>query len=246
MRLQPFSPNFLIKVPKKDEIDKREKIGNVYLHPSFVWLTRNTQCGIIHNISQGAKEQIPEAKVGDMLITHHFVQGSHSSQETRRDFLVYADETYNYYNVISKEHNGYNNQSYAIYNGSTIIPHKQYVFLEKDLLRDQPNEFGYFETSDDIQNKLDKIKSEIMSLAKTRSNPEIARAIQEKEREQLKITKQIHAKEYIPVKIAYANPSLGIPNGSTVYALSIACATIIDFMGKEYRVVESKYIGAID
>lgn len=245
MQLRPFSPNFLIKVPKQEEIDKRERVGEVYLHPSFVWMTRNTQCGIIHNISKEAHLQLPDAKVGDILITHHFVQGSHSINESGMDFLVHEDDTYNYYNVVAKEGYGKNNQSYAVYNGKEIIPHKQYVFLEKEFPKEIVED-EYIETPDDVQSKLESIKAEIMSLAKTRNNPEIAIAIQKKEREQLEMGKKMHKKEYIKVKVAYANPLSGLKNGSIVYALTLGCATIVEFNNVEYRIAELKYIAATD
>ena len=246
----PFSPNIIIKVPKKEEQEKREKIGNIYLHPSFVWMTRNTQCGVIVSISPDAQKEFPFAKVGDMLLCHHFVQASHSIKENEKRFLVYEDDTYFYYNVTAKEWNGQNNQSYAIYDGEKIIPHKDYVFLEKPLPQAKLKVEGieipdYKVTDEDIFAKLEIIKSDIMNLTKSRMTPDIKLAIQAKEREQSNLSKSIHEKKYLPYTLAYSNPSLGIENGTTVMCMNLAARTTLSFLDKEYLMCPVKYVAAI-
>lgn len=239
MQLKPLSPNFLIRVPKKEERDRSEKEGEIYLHPSFVWMTRNTQCGFIHSISKGASRNMPEANIGDVLIVHHFTQGSLSTTETTKRYLVYEDDDNNYYNVTSTEHNGTNNQSYGLWNGSVIVPHRDYVFLEKDTDDD-----AWHQSDEEVQDKIQCIKDEIMSLTRTKITPEIIRAVERKEREQLMLGKKMHSAKYLIYKIAYANKSLGIAAGSEVFVKSNAVNTTIEFHGKEYRVCDKRYIGA--
>ena len=249
--MQSLSPNFIIRVPKKDESEKREKIGHIYLHPSFVWMTRNTQCGVIESISNEAQKQFPNAKIGDILLCHHFVQASHSVKEYRKRYLVNEDNDNFYYKVTAQEYNGDNNQSYGIWDGEKIIPHKDYVFLEKELVQlDTPKQESnieltdYKQTNDDVYQKLENIKSYIMNLTKTKMTDEIKREILSKEKEQSELSKKMQERRFIPCKIAYSNSSLGIDNGTTVYALNIAVQTTIEFNGIEYRVCSPKYISA--
>jgi DNA-binding transcriptional regulator YiaG len=250
MELSPFSPNIIIKVPKQEESQKREKIGAIYLHPAFVWMTRNTQYGIIHSISPEAQKNFPTAKVGQLLICHHFVQASHSLKESEKRFLVHEDETYFYYTVTTKEWNGQNNQSYGVFDGENIIPHKDYVFLEKELpVLNYKKEVlngieipEFHQTTDEIYAKLEEIKAEIMNLTKTKMSPEIRSAIIVKEKEQSAMTKKLHEKKYLPYTIAFANKKLGISNNQIALCLNIGCATVVEFQEKEYRICPSKYV----
>lgn len=240
--MQSMSPYFLIKVPKAEEQERREKIGEIYIHPTFVWMTRNTQNGIIVSISPEAYKNFPEAKVGQILLTHHFVQGSMLESERTKRFLVHEDDTYFYYNVTATEYNGQNNQSFAIWTGEKIITHKDYIFLEKDM--PFPVE-GEVYDMDELQEKLAGIKQQIMSLTRNgRLTPQIIEAIQSKEAEQFRLSQNMHKKEYLRYKVAYSNPTHSIDSGSIVYALNIAANTEISFNGVDYRVVEKRYIAA--
>lgn len=241
MPIKVISPNILIKVPKEEENNKREKIGDLFIHPSFVWMTRNTQNGIVVSISPEAKRQFPEVKENDILIVHHFVQNTYAAKENRNSFLVHEDSEFNYYSVTSKMHDGQNNQTYGLWNGIEIIPHKEYVFLEKET-----GENNIWDEPDYVHQKQQDIKNQIYSLTKTRLTPEIISEVHKLEAEQMKLSTKLQKNEYLPYKIAYCNPSLNLESGSTVFALNIAAQTEIDFMNKSYRVVEKKFIVAID
>lgn len=241
MQLQPLSPHFLIKVLKSEENHKREMEGSLYLHPNFVWLTRNTQCGLIEGISPEAHKQLPEAQIGDMLLVHHFVQRSYSQKGDNDKFLAYEDEDYKYYNVVSKEIAGSNNMTYGVYRDGEIIPHPQYVFLEKEI----EDKSGWYQSAEDVHAKLEDIKNLITYRTKNGLTEERIMDVKKKESEMMALNLSLQTKEYLPYKIAFANKSLGISAGTTVYALSIACQTLLQFGDKEYRVVEKKYIGAV-
>lgn len=250
--MKPLSPNFLIRVPKKDEKDRSEKIDGVYLHPAFVWMTRNTQCGIIEGISKGAAANFPEAKIGDILIVHHFTQGSVSSLETTKRFLVSEDEDNHYYNVTSQEWNGQNNQTYGVWDGDKIIPHPEYLFLEmnvvKPILEETPEGIilsEWHQTPEEIQMKLERIKNDILNLTKQHITPEIVTAVQKKELEQMRLSEQLHQIKYLQYTIAYSHPTLSMPSGSKAYIKNNAVNTTIEFNNKEYRVCEKRYIGAV-
>lgn len=240
MNLQPLSPNFLVRVPKKEENEMREIKNGVWLHPNFVWMTRNTQCGEIVAISNKANKELPEAKEGDILLFHHFIQRSHSLNSDNKKFLATEDDDYKYYNVNSIECNGNNNNCYGVWDGERIIPHKEYVFLEK------PNESeGWVVSKDKLYQRMNEIKSEVTYLAKNAHTEEMITVLRAKEKEMAQMTLSLQKKEYVPYKIAYANPLLGIPNGTIVYALNIGCMTELDFMDKTYIIAEYKYIAAI-
>lgn len=241
MTFQPLSPNFLIRVPKKEEEAKREKDGELYLNQNYVWMTRNTQCGIIEGISDGAYEEFPEAKVGDILLVHHFVQRSNESSGDNEKFVATEDDDNKFYNVTSKEWRGQNNMSYGIVKNGSIIPHRQYVFLEKEM----DNKDGWYQTPEQIYDKLASIKRSIEMLSKTKFTPDIILEIKKREAEMMSLNMSLQAKEYLPYKILFSNPTLGIKNGSTVFVLNIAAQTILEYDGVEYRVIDKKYIAAI-
>ena len=240
MHRKVISPYILIKVPKEDETSMREMENGIWLHPSFVWMTRNTQCGIIEHISPDAQKELPHAKVGDMAIVHHFVQGSFAKSDTQREFLVDEDENFNYYQVTAKEYNGQNNQCYGTYDGTNIYPHKDYVFIEKETEIKE----GWYQTEEQILERLEKIKADIMELTKTKPNREIIERVHKLEYEQFQINEKLHKKEYLPYKIiASSIPS--VKNNDVVFMLNISTRTEIQFLGITYKVAESKYIGAV-
>lgn len=241
MSLQALSPYILVKVPKSVEIEKREKDGVLYLHPSFVWMTKNTQYGIIESISPTAKEEFPTAKKDDILIIHHFTQGSHSVKENKKKFLVKEDDEYNYYNVTSKEWKGQNTQSYGVWDGEKITPHKEYIFLKKET----ENQQGWYETEDETIERLAVIKAKIMNLTRTKLTPEIITEVQAREKEMYNINQRLQQKEFIIRTVEYCHPESGFKNGQDIYILNKASNLVIDFKGKEYIVSETRYIGAV-
>jgi hypothetical protein len=241
MSLTAISPNILVKVPKNIEIKRREKEGQIYLHPSFVWMTKNTQYGIIESISPSAKEEFPESKKGQLLIIHHFTQGSHSVLENTKKFLVHEDEEYNYYNVTTTEWNGQNTQSYGVWDGEKITPHKNYIFLKKET----EDKEGWYETEDETLERLAIIKQKSINLARTQLTPEIITQVQNWEREMLSINKNLQKKEYIQKEIAHCHPKSGFTNGQSIYIFNKAANLVIEFQGTEYIVAETKYIVAI-
>jgi len=215
-------------------------MNGLYLHPNFVWMKRNTQCGEIIAISREAKELLPESEVGNVLLFHHFIQRSHSLKGDNDKFLVMEDDDYKFYNVNAKEWNGNNNNTYGIWDGVNIIPHKDYVLLEKQ----NENSEGWYQSNEKIYEKMEEIKMDVQRLAKNTMTEDIMNVMKSREKEMYQMTKQLQVKEYRKYKIAYANPILGIPNGTWIYMLNIAAQTELTFMDKTYIISESKYISA--
>lgn len=263
--VKPMPPYFLVSIPKKDQKERKEKIGSIYLHPTYIFLTRNMQCGEIVAIGSQAAELLPDASVGDTLLFHHFVESLEKCQ------CVDSDDNFNYYVVTACYHNGQNNQTYGIWNGKNIIPHPDYIFLACETednataldeflhKKTAVNENGILQfndwkiTREDITRKMEKIKNEIESLAKTKMREDVAREINRKESEMNELSKLMHKKRYQLYSIFAINPSfnLAIANiygcwlasGSKVYMLNIACETKIEFDRKEYIVAKSQHFG---
>ena len=258
----PLMCYFLVKVLIEDENKKQGKSGRFDLLPEYAYMQRNTQCGEIVKIGKGAAKEFPESKIGDTIIFHHFVQGMANKVSEK---LVTSDKDYNYYFVSGKEISRDRNECYGIYDGKTIIPHSEYIFLEKEVTAPISNTISkdfavnsktsvskggiitfdkWEDKRETTEEKLAQLKEEALSLAKNNMTREVMEGIQQKENEQTVLSAQMNKKEYKPYKVVYSNSEV-IKNNDTVYALNQACNTLVEFMGVEYRVVEVKYVGAI-
>ncbi len=257
--MQPMPHYLIVKVPKSEERDRRDKIGSIFVPPSFAFMTRNTQAGEIVAIGSKAGQEFPDAKPGHILIFHHFVQGSSAEPSEQ---LIDSDNVYNYYFVCSDDYNGRFNQCYAIWDGEKIIPHMDFILLEpekddslsnlEEIAEKQTQKVGkliifkeWKESRQTIERKIESLKAEITSLNKTRMRPDVKKAIEEKEAQQMALSAKLHKKEYKPYSIAYANPNSDLFNHKEVWCLNTATATIIEIFGKSYHVVNVKYAGAV-
>ena len=131
--------------------------------------------------------------------------------------------------------------TYGIYRNGEIIPHPQYVFIEKEpIIKD-----GFYQSTEDILSKIEHIKASITVLGRSKITSEIAMEIKKKEAEMTKLNISLQKREYLPYKISFAHPSFIVKSGSIAYCLNIATMTTIDIDGKEYRVVDTRYVVAI-
>lgn len=124
-------PYFLVKIPKEAQRQRMEKIGILYYPPEYLYMKRGMQCGEIVLIGEDAKKFFPEAKVGDILICHHFIEGK-SAGLREKFFLVHEDDDWGYYCVTAFCYNGDRNNTFGLYDGERIIPSRDYVFFEID------------------------------------------------------------------------------------------------------------------
>lgn len=259
----PGKAYFLVKINKQEQQQRIEKTGRFY-NPTEVFMKRNMQSGEIVSIGEKAHEKFQDAKVGHTLIFHHFVEGD---KESRKDALVFEDEFFNYYVISSYAQNGKAAEAYAVWDGTKIIPHPEYLLLEKEVaLADIPHdEFinqameeskgglllfkEYKITRENNTDKLARLKQEVFSLSKTAMSDQVKIGIEEKEKEMAAITAEMNKVTYTPFTIAYANNILSEwfdrPVGShdKIWCRKDACQTEIEFMGKEYLLCENKYIG---
>lgn len=265
MTLIPMPPFFIVRVPRKDIVNKREKIGNLYFPPAHVFMTRECQASQIVAIGDDAANIFPEAKIGNILLHHHFVTGKEREGADEGRYHIETDDTFNYYSVTVESHEGRGNETYGIFNGKEIIPHPDFIFLEKEKNIDVPAEFrnqmlhkssgGLFifnrftETREELREKNKRLQDRVKSLSNLgEPTPEIAREIEKLEGEMMENSKKTNKRSFDPFTIAATNKRLeewfGCPvnNGDTVYCLNIAAETTIDYMKKEYRVAKIQYI----
>src|SRR5688572_3754404 len=195
----PMPSYFLIRISREKEIRQKQKIGSIIIPETQTFMMYNVQAGEIVAIGKKAAEYFPEAKIGDTLLCHHFVQGL-NEHEAREDHLIHQDEVYNYYVVTCFDFHRKSNETYGIWDGVKIIPNKDYIFLEVPTKDDptSPDEYinsalqkttssiltftNWTESRETKADKMQRLKSEIQELSKSGAQkPHIAKGIKEKE-----------------------------------------------------------------
>ena len=191
------------------------------LHPNFVYMTRGMQCGQVVAIGRIAGETFPQVRIGDTLLVHHFVE---SSEKTN---CIAQDEYFNYYIVTCISHNGQNNQTYAVFDGSKIIPHPDYLFLETLQPRTSsqtPEEYldaqltmndsglltfkQWTVDREGIVKQIQDIKRYIEELTKPgmQMTSQVAKVVEEKEAEMNHLSSLLNKKRFELYTIAAINP----------------------------------------
>lgn len=269
---RPHSPYFLIRISRQEQAQKKQKIGSIIIPETQTFMMYNLQCGEIVGIGQNAHEYFPEVEIGHTLLIHHFVQGA-DDNEAREDHLIHQDEVYNYYVVACFDFYRKGNETYGVWDGTKIIPNKDYIFLEtpkKDEPK-SPDEYinaalkstsggiltftNWQESRESKADKMQRLQAEIQELSKSGAQkPHIAKGIQERERELELLSVDINTKSYVPYTIAAFNLELkeqfdnsaNIEVGEQVWLLNIAAQTQIEFNDKSYIVAKTNYIGVIN
>lgn len=262
----PMPSYVLIKISRKQQDEKKNKIGSILIPETQRFLMYNMQGGEIVSIGSKAKEHFPELEIGHTLLCHHFVE-QEGELSAREDHLIHQDETYNYYVVTCFDFHRKSNETYGIWDGEKIIPNKDYIILEvpsKDA-PNTPDEYinsaikqtqggiltftNWTESRETKADKMQRLKREIEELSKSGAQkPHIAQGIKVKEAELEHLSLSINNKSYQQYTVAAFNPELkdSLPEievGSLVYVLNIAAQTEIDFQNKKYIVTKVNYIG---
>lgn len=122
-------PQFIfVRVPKEEQRERLEKIGILYYPPAYAFMKRGMQCGEILAIGEDAKNHFPEARKGDTLLFHHFIE--HKETKSKNKFFqIDEDKDYNYYAVTAMSHNGDRGLAYGLWDGEALVPNKEYIFL---------------------------------------------------------------------------------------------------------------------
>lgn len=251
MKLIPMPHYFIVRIDKIKQQERKEKIGMFYTHFNEVQMQRNMQNGEIVAIGEIAGSKLKEAKVGDILIFHHFVEGSDRGNSS----LIFSDEKFNYYNVTASEYNGRRNETYGVFSEGKIIPHPDFIFIVPESKEIEIENKDYIEKHTKIEGSLIVFKdwkesrerkeeraqtlmSEVKNMGKTKRD-DVRRALEDKQREAENITASLSKREYIPYKVHSHNPSMTV--NENVYALNIASDLKLEFDGIEYTVINAKY-----
>lgn len=264
---RPSKNYFLIKIERTAQKVRKDCIGSLVLHTSHNFMQRNMQYGEIVGIGEKAHEYFPEAKIGHILLTHHYVEQA-SDHEAKESHLIHQDADYNYYVVAAFPHNGKGYETYGVWTGATFIPIKDFIFLEVEppiannlspddyinqAIEQADNGLFVFkewnESREETTAKMKTIKQEIHNISKGKNSHTVRHEIMRKQEELEAMSAKINTDTYNPYTIIAINPetnewfdNLATP-GSTIYTLNKASQTTVEFKGKEYRMVPVKYIG---
>lgn len=265
MTLKPMPQYFIIKISIEEQKNRKEKIGSLYVHTSHTFMQRNQQNGEVVAIGSLAHKQFSEVEIGDILIFHHFVESDGSSKSN----LIYSDEKFNYYNVTASDFNGHRNETYGVFKNNEIIPHPEFIFIEPEIkpreiavdefIEQNTKQVGslilfnnWDETREAKEIKAEKITSQIKEASKGKTMSDSTKSgLLELQNEAEKITASLNKQQYIPYKIAWINKKTkGFLQRNSeiknkVFALSVASQTELEFMGKIYLIVNSKYCVAV-
>lgn len=249
----PMPAYFYIKINKQKQQERKEKQGNLYIVTDSKNEARNMQQGEIVSIGEYAASLFPYAKVGMTLVIHWMTESKEKKQ------LVNFDDDYNYYVVTATEYNGQANQSYGVWDGENIIPHPDYIFLEKnkDNRELKQTDSGLFlfdnwtETRTDKEEKMAALNAEIQSLTKSKMNSQLRDGIARKEKELEGLSNSINKQRIELYTVAAINPDFNemiensfghkVEIGDKVGMLNAACQTTVEFNGIEYIVALSKH-----
>lgn len=267
MRAAP--PYILIRIDRQLQKDKKERLGAIILAPDHTYMQYNMQCGEIIDIGERAARDFPEAKIGDTAIVHHFVEGE-DDNDSKENYLVETDETYNYYVVTPCKIPGKNVDIYGVWDGEKIIPHKDYIFLSPDpkmKVPDTPDEYinsaiqktegGIFvfsdwkETYEDITAKMEKIKAQIKEISVNLNLPGVREAVFRMEEELEELSRRANKVTCSPYTVEYASDEVSIwfnrqvSTGDQLFIKNINAQTHVDFMNKKYRIATTNEIHAM-
>lgn len=267
---RPLPPYFLIRVSKQLEKKSKSTIGSFILPETMAFMAHNTQWGEIVAIGERAHEYFPEAKVGHILIVHHFVQ-QNNEEEAKEQHLIHWDEEYNYYIVTAYEYAGKGNETYGVWDGEKIIPNKDYIFLHtaKPKQSDLPPEEAlnqslkvtesgllvfdeWTETREQKEERQQELKRQSEELAKSGTHKlHINQGIVLNQWEAEAIGREISHQAYMFYTVAATNKQLSewfgrdVVSGDTLGLLNLAAQTTIGFNGETYIVSKTKFIGCL-
>lgn len=263
MSLRPHKAYFLVKINKEQQKKRLEQTDSgIFLAMNYVFMTRCMQNAEIVDIGEFAHKAFPEAKIGDTLIIHHFIEGDEDGSE----YLVDTDKIFNYYVCSGYCLPGERVLAYGIWDGEKLISHPGYIFLESEPVvppksldeiinsKTEVSSSGLLlftdwkETREDKEAKMKILQDEVAVHQKHQQNKG---EVYERQKELRRLSKELNTWYETGYVVAGCNPAPvdgnGVPVkvGDTVYVESMVAQTKIEFMGKEYRVAPSDDISAL-
>lgn len=263
---------FLVKINKKEQQEFKEKIAKdspFFMPIMHTHNTRNMECGEIVQIGEAVRGTDDYSKyqkgegiygwekceVGMTLIFHHTIETHTTSKDAQAQYWVFEDEDYNYYAVDNINLRGF-------YDGKTITPHPNFVFLKNVPCFEEDGELDsesgnkltkskggilliskWDESSSNIAQKSERIKEHIESLAKSVRTDEIQREMERLEAERSQLNRNAQKKKYLPYRVAHSNRMVDrdfgrkLKEDDILYCFNKACLYITNFQDKEYSYI---------
>lgn len=265
---------FLVKVNKQEQRNFKERISTnspFFMPLTSVHNTRYLECGEIVQIGEDVRgtsdyqEYInghgiygwEKCEVGMKLIFHHTIQSpvdSKGKEKHVRQYFLFEDETYDYYAVDNINLRGF-------YDGKTVTPHPNFVFLKNIPCFDNSEEVdssgnklkksegGLFLITNweinpsNIAQKSQQIKEHIDSLAKSKRTDEIQREMEKLEQQRIELNRKAQKRMYLPYRVAHSNRRVDrdfgrkVQEDDVLYCFNKACLYISNFQDKEYSYI---------
>lgn len=255
---------------RKKNVKLATRKFEVVMPPHQVDFQSNLQFGEIVSAGSIAKEQFPEAQVGDILIFHHGVEHKPRTENepNYHDYhLIETDEGGDEYRVVN-----FTNELFGVLKleEGIIIPYNKFVFCHFNIKKAsiQKSKSGlwlpdqWLLTSEEINQKLEKLKEDIASITSStvmkqrtnnknyKSQNEIKRAVDSINRERALLTKKMGQRQYVEVTVLFIHPDTNTELGTNIQAGDTILADYgtlypLDMMGRQYTLVRKEYIEAI-
>lgn len=260
--MRPNKQYILVRIDKQKRDIKREKKGNIYLSPSYLYMAYNLQYGEILGIGSKAQRDFPDAEIGDIAIFHHSVEGDRESPS--RDNLIDTDEAGNEIRLVEIDDNPKRMyQMFAIMKpDGYIIPSPYHVFLEnktekiqKKLQSSLIEIDNDFNLSEDVLNqKIESLKVQAQSIAESMSHmtnihdfESARRGLDEINGYRTKLTQLLNKKHFVTGKVLYIAANVSVetqlyPNDTAVIVGQSLYP--IEIMGTEYLIADLDLIYA--
>ncbi len=255
MRYRPLTNHLIIRIHKAEQSQRKEKMGSIYLHANYIWMTRNCQSGEIVSAHPGLFDVFPQARIGATAIIHHFVES------VKEKHFLYEDADYNYYTMPFTQVPGKANALYGVYLDGVLTPHPDYIFLEsKKALQSKlsiSEGGGLFVVTEnlsrsDIEEKMVSLTQQIQNRAKAKMNDDRRKEILKRESEIDRLSQKINSRYIDYYTVASINPitnnnirsafGFGINPGERVCCSNFACLTEVEFNDKLYIMGLTKYL----
>lgn len=256
----PNKHGLIVKFDKKKQQERKEKKGNIYLPPQFLYMEFYLQHGEITAIGSVIAEEFPFIEIGDTVLVHHIVE--------HNDLLcVHTDKDGNEYRAVRatphKIDYDMSSQVYAVIKKGTgeLRPFDTFLFIDNNSLKplekeitsslihipDYRNDDAYFaRVQEDYTAHRKSLEKTIMSPHDIRLKEGVAKQIDNMERQQNKLAELASAPKKVNATVMYSNEDItGIAPGETImvdrdtlYPLSIADVS--------YFIIRSEFVEKYD
>lgn len=247
----------LVRIDKAAQLQKREKVGNIYISPMFAYMAHNLQYGEIVQIGEKAQRNYPDAAIGDIAIFHHLIEGS--NEDPAYEYLLETLPNGDELRLIDCTNNANDFKIFAFLKRQYFVPTEQFVFVDRKITqikRQYVSDFLYntgFEPSEDeLRQKLQDLEAQQRTLNESLEScgdvdysMQIIKGIEDIGRERERITQFLNADKFVKTKVTFLHPDthkeLGIDIGDEVICVE-ALLYGLDIMGEKYIAVRKEFV----